>query len=100
MDISYLCHNASFIENKKQIHLWLRGSDQEEWILQLYDVIAQTNQKGVYNTMKGLELVKALIGAGQSFSTSTQLKIEQTDYSPASSPDAMVAFLMTSCIFT
>jgi hypothetical protein len=91
MDISYLCHNASFLENKSNSTLWLRGSDQEEWI-PLYDVTAQTNQKGVYSTIKGLELSKALIGAGQSFSTSTQLKIEQTDYSPASSPDGYGGF--------
>jgi hypothetical protein len=57
--------------------VWIRGSDQDAWV-ELFSLgSGQNGMAGIWQSVPGLNLTKALDDAGQQFSSSTQIRFGQ-----------------------
>lgn len=73
-DFSYLNHDASLSVNDT---IWIRGNDNATW-LPLYALVPNQAAPGVYKNVYGLNLTTFLQNAGQSLSSSTQIRFGQS----------------------
>ena len=62
--------------------VWARGSDTSPWV-QVYDLLANQNDPGSYKLASSIELSHLLAAAGQSISSSFQIRWGEYGYSPA-----------------
>ncbi len=77
-EFDYMMHGVPKFDTGNQV--WLRGSDTDPWI-PLYTYQIDTNNLGVVYNSGSLSLTDILNGAGQNFSTSTQIRFGQYDTS-------------------
>lgn len=71
----YYMHHGQ--ENHPNDRVWARGSLSDPWV-QIYDLNANHGFSGAYNHVTNLNLVSLLGNAGQSVSTTTQVRFGQT----------------------
>ena len=62
--------------------VWIRGSDTSTWV-SIYDLFANQNDPGIYKQTSSIELSDLLIGAGQKFSPSWQIRWGEFGFLPA-----------------
>lgn len=66
--------------------VFARGDDTKPWV-RIYDLYANKGAAGVYKNVNGINLYQKLkVENGQNFSSSTQLKIQQSGPNAASTP--------------
>ena len=84
LDFSFMNHGE---EPQPNDRVWVRGNDTASWI-EIVDLNAIQGDAGFYQVVENLNLTSALAMAGQSFSTSTQIRFGQEDNFSASSISA------------
>lgn len=77
-EFDYIMHGLPKFDTANQV--WLRGSDTDPWI-PLYTYQIDTNNLGVVYNSGSLSLTNFLNAAGQTFSSSTQIRFGQYDTS-------------------
>ncbi len=77
-EFDYIMHGVPKFDTGNQV--WLRGSDTDPWI-PLYTYLIDTNNLGAVYNSGSISLTDFLNGAGQTFSTSTQIRFGQYDTS-------------------
>jgi hypothetical protein len=77
-EFDYIMHGVPKFDTGNQV--WLRGSDTDPWI-PLYTYQIDTNNLGVVYNSGSLSLTDFLNAAGQTFSSSTQIRFGQYDTS-------------------
>ncbi|MBL4709547.1 MAG: hypothetical protein JKY48_14020 [Flavobacteriales bacterium] len=74
-------------EDQPNDSVWVRGSNTDPWV-GVYDLNPNTVTNGVYNSVGPLDIDAALLAAGQTLSTSFQVRFGQEDNFPATSTTA------------
>lgn len=80
MDVSFMEHGDEVDTDDR---VWIRGSDTDAWIEMLN--WSTFNVNGAYVNVVDLPVSDSLLGAGQNFSTSFQVRIGHSDNSDATS---------------
>jgi hypothetical protein len=62
--------------------VWVRGNDTSTWI-PAYDLFANQNDPGIYKKTSSIEVSDLITGAGQSFTSSFQIRWGEFGYLPA-----------------
>ncbi len=70
LDFLYKHHGQS---DNNANRVWIRGSDSDPWI-QVYDLYANQDEPGIFRRSASIEVSDALVAAGQSFSSSFQVR--------------------------
>lgn len=78
-DFSYMDHGD---ESSAGDSIWVRGNDTDPWV-SVYYLNPGSTSNGVYNDVIGINLTSALVSAGQTWSSSSQLRLGQGDNSSA-----------------
>jgi len=81
LDFNYMDHGDEPSANDR---VWVRGNNTDTWV-ELYDWEAASTGTGQYFYVAGINLTTALVGAGQNFSATTELRFGQQDNFPANS---------------
>ncbi|MCC6584298.1 MAG: S8 family peptidase [Chitinophagales bacterium] len=82
LDFSFINHS----EADSNDLIYARGNDTKPWV-RIYDLYANRNTPGKYNNVKEINLYQKLkIEQNQDFSSSTQLKIEQSGTKSVNNP--------------
>jgi hypothetical protein len=71
--------------------VWVRGNSTDSWV-GIYDLYANRGVAGVYNNVTAIDIDAALAAAGQTVSSSFQVRFGQEDNFPATSPIASDGF--------
>jgi hypothetical protein len=71
--------------------VWVRGNDTAPWI-EVFDLFANQAEPGVYKKSASIELSDILRAAGQSYSTSTQVKWGQSGSYQSASPQTISGY--------
>ncbi|MGZ3895448.1 MAG: S8 family serine peptidase [Flavisolibacter sp.] len=79
LDFEYLNHGQT---NSPVNKVWIRGNDHQPWI-EVYDLYQHQMDPGSYQKTPSLELSDSLLGAGQDFSSSFQVRWGQFGQVPA-----------------
>lgn len=80
MDFWYMHHSE---ESHPEDRVHIRGSENDSWI-EVYNWYANRSSTGTYKQVTGIDMSSALTLAGQSFSSTTQIRIGQHDNFDAS----------------
>ena len=78
-------------ENQDNDSVWVRGSDTNDWV-GIYDLYANRGTAGVYNVVAPFDVDAILGAAGQTVSSSFQVRFGQEDNFPATSTTASDGF--------
>ena len=71
-------------ENNAGDRVWVRGSSADPYV-EIVDLFASKGATGVYVTLLDIPISTTLVGAGQGFSATTQIRFGQEDNFPATS---------------
>jgi PKD repeat protein len=88
LSFKYMHHGE---ESNSNDRLWIRGSSSAAWIM-AYDLYANRGTAGVWNTVNQIDIDALLGAAGQSATTTFQLRFGQEDNYPATSTTASDGF--------
>jgi len=78
-------------ENHANDSVWIRGSQSDTWV-GIYDLFANKGTIGIYNSVGPIDIDARLAAAGQTVSSSFQIRFGQEDDFPATSPTASDGF--------
>jgi hypothetical protein len=79
LDFRYLNHGQ---EGNAADKVWVRGNDTQPWV-EVYNLEANEEDPGIYKKTESIEVSDALVAAGQSFSSSFQVRWGQWGRLPA-----------------
>jgi hypothetical protein len=88
LDFSYM-HHGEEIHNDDRV--WVRGSNADVWV-EIYDTFANKAAAGVWADVTSLDIDATLSGAGQTTSSTFQLRFGQRDNYPSTSITASDGF--------
>jgi hypothetical protein len=84
-------------ESHPNDRVWVRGSDTSAWV-QIYDWYANRPATGTYVNSGPLDIDAAISGAGQTITSSFQIRFGQEDNFPATSPTVSDGFSVDNII--
>lgn len=84
LDFAFAFH-GNIGSDDPQNRVWVRGNDTAPWV-EVYNIFANKLGAGNYKPVTNVNLSAALAAAGQTFSTSTQIRFGQSSNGTATSP--------------